>query len=126
MKRQVTLRVESLDGRIVPSATSGGFDFGDVGNPVWGSKPGGAGDGIQVLGGSKPGIVVGLGNTNTGIELFGGSKPSVHPGGIGLLGGSKPGTGPFGSKGAANPGENSTEGIELFGGSKPVANGGGL
>lgn len=37
MKR-VALRVESLDGRILPSSTSGGFDGGDPGKPVWGAS----------------------------------------------------------------------------------------
>jgi len=104
MKR-VRLRVESLDGRILPSASSGSFHFGDPGKLVLGSKPAGAGDGIQVLGGSKPGT----GGTNlkegTGmdIEPFGGSKPST--------GGS---TVKLGTE----------TGVELFGGSKTVASGG--
>jgi len=53
MKRRVTFRVESLDGRILPGASSGGTYLGDLGNPVLTSKPSVVGDAIQVLS-SKP------------------------------------------------------------------------
>src|SRR5262245_2757297 len=96
MKRRVTLRVESLDGRILPGKCGGGGV--EVGPPRvaviddGGSKPGGTGEGIQILGTNKPGT-----------------------GGSGPFGGSKLG---------ASVGTNSTGNIELFGGSKPVTNGG--
>jgi hypothetical protein len=48
MKR-VTFRVESRDGFILPGASSGGTYLGDLGNPVLSDKPGGAGNGVQVL-----------------------------------------------------------------------------
>jgi len=93
MKGRVILRVESLDGRILPSGP-GAIDLGPPTNPGLGSKPGGVGDGIQVLGskpgvvsgaddllgGSKPGITNSSTGTNTGIELFGGSKPATNGG----------------------------------------------
>lgn len=101
MKR-VRLRVESLDGRILPSASSGSFHFGDPGKLVLGSKPAGAGDGIQVLGGSTGGTNL-KECTGMDIEPFGGSKPST--------GGS---TVKLGTE----------TGVELFGGSKTVASGG--
>jgi hypothetical protein len=73
--RRVTLRVESLDGRILPGGSSGAIDLGPPTSPGLGSKLGGVVDGIQVNGGSKPGIInSSIGDTNTGIELFGGSK----------------------------------------------------
>jgi hypothetical protein len=98
MKRRVALRVESLDGRIVPSAASGGLDAGDLGSPGLGSKPGGVGDGLQDLG-SKPG------DRGEGIQDFS-SKPGATGEGIQ----------DFGSKGVAKSGTNEWDVIELFGG----------
>jgi hypothetical protein len=103
MERRVTLRVESLDGRILPSAASGGFDVGDLSSPGLGSKPGGVGDGIQVLI-SKPG------GRGEGIQGFS-SKPGATGEGIQS----------FGSKGVARPGTNEWDVIELFGGKLDIA-----
>jgi hypothetical protein len=80
MKWRVTLRVESLDGRILPSGTSGAIDRDPPSSPGLGSKPGGVGDGIQAFG-SKPGVISGADDAaNKGIELFGGSKPATNGG----------------------------------------------
>jgi hypothetical protein len=49
MKRRVTLPLETLEGRILPGASSGGTYLGDLGNPVLTYRPDRAGDGIQVL-----------------------------------------------------------------------------
>jgi hypothetical protein len=98
MNRRVTLQVESLDGRILPSAASGGFDVGDLGSPGLGSKPGGVGDGIQGSW-SKPG------GTGEGIQDFSSKQ-----------GATGEGIQEFGSKGVARPGTNEWDVIELFGG----------
>jgi hypothetical protein len=74
MKRRVTLRVESVDGRILPGASSGGTYLGDLGNPVVTDKPGGAGNGIQVL--SSKWVINAGTNAKGGIRLFG-SKPAA-------------------------------------------------
>jgi hypothetical protein len=95
MKRRVTFRVESLDGRILPGASSGGTYLGDLGHPVLTSRPGIAGDGIQVLS-SKPG------NVGEGIQFFG-SKPGGRGEGIQVVG----------SKGAANPGTDVTGAVTV-------------
>jgi hypothetical protein len=82
MKR-VTLRVESLDGRILPGGSSGAIDLSPPTSPGLGSKLGGVVDGIQVNGGGKLGASVGtnsVGHTDTGVELFGGSKVSTASG----------------------------------------------
>src|SRR5262245_47785785 len=95
--RRVTLRVESLDGRILPSGSSGAIALDPPTNPGLGSKPGGVGDGSQGSW-SKPG------GTGEGIQVFGVSKPGVING-VEL----------FGGKLGIDPGYNSTGGIELFG-----------
>jgi hypothetical protein len=64
MKRRVTLRVESLDGRILPNGSSGAIDLEPPAAPGLGSKPGGVGDGIQGFW-SKPG------GTGEGIQSLG-------------------------------------------------------
>jgi hypothetical protein len=83
MKRAF-LRVESLDGRILPSVSSVGIGFGHPGVAVideGGSKPGATGEGIQVFG-SKPTASGGIGlNATDGIGLFGGSKLGISAGG---------------------------------------------
>jgi hypothetical protein len=61
MKWRVTLRVESLDGRILPSGSSSAIDLGPPAAPGLGSKPGGVGDGVQVFGGT------GAANAGTGV-----------------------------------------------------------
>ena len=91
MKR-VTLRVESLDGRFLPSASP-------VGIVVDRSKPGviktsnpfsNTGAGIELFG-SKPVASAGsnsIGETNTAIELLGtGSKPGGRGDGVTPFGG---------------------------------------
>ena len=96
MKRRVTFRVESLDGRILPGASSGGTYLGDLGNPVLTDKPGTSGDGIQVLSSkwtTHPGT-----NAKRGIKLFG-CKPTPR-GGLNPMDPVEPG----GSKPVANAG----------------------
>jgi hypothetical protein len=106
MKR-VTLRVESLDGRILPGGSSGAINLGPPTSPGLGSKPGGVGDGVQVNG-SRPSACGSTlkQDTDTGTVL-GGSKGVARPGDRApdaiVLGGSKPDTG-----------------VEMFGGSKPT------
>src|SRR5262245_18034838 len=95
---RVTLWVESLDGRILPSGSSGAIDLDPPTNPGLGSKPGGVGDGIQGSW-SKPG------GTGEGIQGFS-SKPGATGEGIQ----------DFGSKGVARPGTNEWDVIEMFGG----------
>lgn len=97
MKRRVTFRVESLDGRILPGASSGGTYLGDLGNPVLTDKPGASGDGIQVL--SSKWLTTPGTNAKRGIKLFG-------------------------SKLTPSAGRNPTTPVEPCG-SKPVANAGG-
>jgi hypothetical protein len=97
--RRVTLKLEPLDGRILPSVVSGDITIiqrGDylVGNPpegdevvtaaLPGSEPGTTGEGVSPFGtGYKPGTTGGLnaiGDTDTDIVLLGGSKPGIAGG----------------------------------------------
>jgi len=83
MKRRVTLRVESLDGRILPSGSPSSVSFGHQTMATvddGGSKPGATGEGIQVSG-SKPVADAGgnLTDIGTPVALFG-SKPVTNAG----------------------------------------------
>jgi hypothetical protein len=129
---RVTLRLESLDGRILPGKCGGGGV--EVRQPAvaviddGGSKPGATGEGIQVFG-SKPTASGGIGLTDNGtsFELFGtGYKPGTT-GGQGATGGVVL----FGSMPVASAGSNSVghtdSGVDLLGGSKlGISAGGGL
>ena len=63
MKRRAILRLEALDGRILPGSL-GAIDLEPPTSPGLGSKPGGVGDGIQGFW-SKPG------GTGEGIQSLG-------------------------------------------------------
>jgi hypothetical protein len=149
MKRAF-LRVESLDGLILPGTPAGGIDFRNPGAALMGAgtKPGGVGDGVQVSGGSKG--VARPGDPATDAIVLNGSKPSACGStlkhdtdtDVDLTGGSKPGASGstlkldtdtgielFGSKPVASAGSNSigetNTGFELFGtGYKPGTTGG--
>jgi hypothetical protein len=82
MKWRVTLRVESLDGRVLPGGSFGAFGLGDPGSGDLGSKPGGVGDGIQGYGSKPGGTGEGVQGADAagGIELFG--STTIGSGGI--------------------------------------------
>jgi hypothetical protein len=113
MKRRVILRVESLDGRIVPGSNS--IRYGQETNltggaVLLGSNTEKLGEETNLLGGSKPSGAIDQGPpTNPGL----GSKPGGVGDGIQVLGGSKP----SGAVGSNSIGD-ANSGIELFG-SKP-------
>jgi hypothetical protein len=126
MKRRVTLRVESLDHRIVPGSNS--IRYGQETNltggvVVFGSNEARLGEEPSLMGGSKPTGAIGSslpGDTDTGIVLLGSNTDKLSEE-TNLLGGSKPG----GTIGSSLPGDTDT-GVVLFGASKPSVGGGGV